>query len=237
MAGDINAPHNLIALLPGHSYDGENEAIKIDVLDKSYANRYEDAGVRFYTEGEIRGGSVVSCVKDALEVLARVPTLAATVFSLVRSLHLIKPEDDDYDVSFSEPDVPFSIFVSVPQGNSPIHTMRVAEAIVHESMHLQLTLIEGFVPLVTETQRKIFSPWKEEFRTIQGVLHALYVFRVIDTFLKCLSSIQNHPVVELKYIQGRCEEIDEQIKEIRSFPDRVELTTIGACFVKDLIQS
>ena len=36
------------------------------------------------------------------------------------------------------------------------------------------------MPLVTPTERTYFSPWRNEYRTAQGVLHALYVFRVID---------------------------------------------------------
>ncbi|PYS89588.1 MAG: hypothetical protein DMF64_17310 [Acidobacteria bacterium] len=238
IACNIDAPCNRIALLsmlPNNQ--DENKTIKIDILSEGSAKQYEDADIRFYTEEEIRGSSVLSCVNDALKIMDRVPTLAATVVALASSLHLIKAKNDDYDVSFSEPDIPFSIFVSIPQENNSINTLRVAEAILHEAMHLQLTLIEKFVPLVTKTQQKIFSPWREEFRTIQGVLHALYVFRVIDKFLECLLSIQNHPVEKLEYIQQRRDEIEEQVNKIRSLQGHSELTMIGACFVQKLIQN
>lgn len=237
IAGDINAPRNLVALLGAHSHHHENEAIKIDVLDKSYANRYEDAGVRFYTEVEIRGGGVVSRVKDALEVLDRVPTLTATVVALVRSLHLIKPEHDDYDVSFSEPNVPFSIFVSVPQGNSPTNALRVAEAIVHEAMHLQLTLIEQVVSLVNSNGGEYFSPWREEFRNAQGMLHGLYVFCVIHEFLNALRDLPMKGTVSAGYIGRHRAEIHTQLRLIGSFRDSEDLTEVGRMFIRRLTSS
>lgn len=238
IAGNINAPLNSVAFLVTHSSNGDaNESIQINLLDKSYAKPYEDSGVRFYTEGEIRSGSVVSCVKDALEVLARVPTLAATVVSLVRSLHLIKPEHDDYDVSFSEPDVPFSIFVSVPQGNSPTNTLRVAEAIVHEAMHLQLTLIERIVPLVSSTGGEYFSPWRGGFRNAQGVLHGLYVFSVIDRFLNALRALPLKGTASVGYIGGRRSEIHTQIRLINSFQEAEDLTEVGRMFIRRLVAS
>src|SRR5207249_726495 len=102
-----------------------------------------------------------------LGALKRVPTLLPTVLSLVRALHLVIPDDDDIDVSFSEPNLPFSVFVSVPHRGARTDALRVAEAIVHEAMHLHLTLIERVVPLVRSSGRRFFSPWRGEYRTAQ----------------------------------------------------------------------
>lgn len=208
----------------------------VEVLDESLAAYYEDAGIEFYSAREIADTNLLSSLENAISLIERVPSLHSTVVALIRSLHLIKPEDDDYDVSFSEPHIPFSIFVSVPQNRSQIDGLRIAEAIVHEAMHLQLTLIEGVVPLVIKTSKKTFSPWRAEYRHLRGVLHALYVFRVIDQFLECLLYNQSGPVERSRYLQRRCAEIDEQIRRVWSFERCSELTRVGACFVQKLIQ-
>jgi HEXXH motif-containing protein len=238
VAQDALAPLNVIAQLSTSStIDHFHKPIKVEILDISFAQKYKEAGIKFYTAEEIGKADLLCSLQDAINIVKRIPTLLATVVALVRSLHLIKPENDDYDVSFSEPHIPFSIFVSVPQARSTINTLRLAEAIVHEAMHLQLTLIEKFVPLVIQTQETFFSPWREECRPIQGVLHALYVFRVIHQFWELLSPIYSYPTKELQYIQLRQEEINRQINKIRSFQDCSELTMVGACFVRNLIQN
>ena len=53
-------------------------------------------------------------------------------------------------------------------------------------MHLQLTLIEGAVPMVAGTGDTLHSPWQGRMRPVQGILHGLYVFRVIQDFHRAL---------------------------------------------------
>jgi HEXXH motif-containing protein len=235
---DVSVPCRIISRLPIFSGAvNPNGCLQVEILEAEFVRKYEDNGIRFYTADEIDAANILDRLREAISILKSIPTLFTTVASLVRSIHLLDPDDDDYDVSFSEPDLPFSIFVSVPQASSVTNALRVAEAIVHEAMHLQLTLIEGFLPLVIQTQKRIFSPWRAEYRTIRGVLHALYVFRVIDKFLECLLSIQNYSTEQLGYIQRRRDEIDEQINKIQAFQNRSELTIIGACFVEKLISN
>ena len=129
--------------------NAENEVkdtILVEGLPEIIAACYKKSGVDFYTFNDffVRNffrNEILDCLTDAFNIIRRVPSLYRTVVHLVRSIHLIKPESDEYDVSFSEPHIPFSIFISVPQSNNPINALRVAEAIVHETMHLQLTLI------------------------------------------------------------------------------------------------
>ena len=190
------------------------------------------SGVRFYTATEIDAENILRPkLREAITCLHPIPSLFATVAALVRSVHVLDPADDEYDVSFSEPDIPFSIFVSVPQ--ELLIPLRIAEAIIHEAMHLQLTLIERYVPLVIKTQKKIFSPWRGEYRSIQGVLHALYVFRVIDNFLAIIA--ETCSVNRAQYIGRRRDEIAEQIDVIRTFRHCPELTPIGVHFVRNLL--
>ncbi len=91
----------------------------------------------------------------------------------------------DFDVSHSDPEVPFSIFVSVPSAERD-GTSRLAESILHECMHLQLTMIEAVLPLVDDESASAFSPWRQASRPLRGVFHGLYVFSAIDAFLQTL---------------------------------------------------
>lgn len=237
MARNPDIPRRIVARLPMFS-DSENpyRDLQVEILDSEFAYCYEEAGVRFYSAIEIDTANILPKLREAITCLHPIPTLFATVAALVRSIHVLDLTDDAYDVSFSEPNIPFSIFVSVPRSDHRINPLRIAEAIIHEAMHLQLTLVERYVPLVIKTQKKIFSPWRGEYRSIQGVLHALYVFRVIDRFLECLSAMKSYPHEEVKFIQGRRDEIVEQINNIRTLQGHPELTLAGAYFVDRLMQ-
>jgi len=228
IARSVHAPRNVVAYL--------STSWAIEVLDESFARYYKDAGIVFYTVDEISCTNLLKCVEDAIHLIKRVPTLHATVDTLVKSLHLIKPADDDYDVSFSEPQIPFSIFVSVPQQQISTTALQIAEAVVHEAMHLQLTLIEQNVPLTISTSEQYYSPWRKEYRDAQGILHALYVFRVIDRFLEQLALIGRSTDDVMEYIHDRRYDIGKQISEIQSFHQCPALTRVGACFVQRLIE-
>ena len=92
---------------------------------------------------EILSDGVCDRLEEALEVLARLPTLGQTICYLIRSLHVISSDDNQVDVSFSDPGLPFSAFVSVPKPSAENVALRIGEAMLHEAMHLQLTLVEG----------------------------------------------------------------------------------------------
>jgi hypothetical protein len=141
-------------------------------------------------------------------------------------LHLIKPVDIDYDFSFSEPSVPFSIFISVPQHRVANDALRVAEALVHETLHLQMSLIEKEVQLLKPNGSKFFSPWRKEHRPAQGVLHAIYVFKGIDSFIARLlaSSVSDE---SFEYMVSRRRKIAEELRRVQSFHNSSALTKLG----------
>jgi HEXXH motif-containing protein len=237
MARDSSAPQKIVSVVPAAlSGRDSTQVFQIELLSEDTSRRYEQSGVRFYSEEEILNGLEISDrLAEAVNTLKLVPAFLITVATLVRSVHLIDAGDDDYDVSFSEPNIPFSIFVSVPRSPSQCGVLRVAEAILHEAMHLQLTLIERIVTLIKPSGSGYFSPWRGEYRTAQGVLHALYVFRVIDCFF---GELLNKKLVSSKYFEylhQRKYEIACQTDEIREFSECPELTDLGKNFVKRLI--
>jgi HEXXH motif-containing protein len=236
IARDAGAPRRIVAWLPMISgAESPERMLQVETLDAKFTHSYEEAGVRFYSAEKINAANVLERLKEAITVLQSTPTLLATVAALLRSIHVLDPGDDDYDVSFSEPHIPFSIFVSVPQGSSMTNALRVAEAIVHEAMHLQLTLIEQVVPLVRLTTRQHYSPWRGEFRSAQGVLHGLYVFCVIDLLFCVLEALPLRGSNVVDYIKRRRSEIRDQVGLIRPFQDSDDLTETGRTFTRRMM--
>ena len=231
LAGRPDAPRHIIARLPICPNVENTPAMLIEALSPEDKRRYQDMGLIFCTPDETKRPAVLNCLQEAVNLLRYESTLQTTIAALVRICHVLKPRDDDYDISHSDPLVPFSIFVSVPHKHRSNDVLRVAESIIHEAMHLQLTLIEHDLPLVDTSASTHFSPWKDTCRPPQGVLHALYVFRVIDRFFERLQTLSVLSVTEASYIKNRREEISRQIGEVGMFKECLALTTSGSEFV------
>lgn len=237
MTRDRNAPRKVVSVIPSALDEVDSaQAFQIELLDEDTARPYEEAGIKFYSEDEINELKMTERITEAANILKSVPTLFQTVAALVRSVHLIDAGDDEYDVSFSEPHLPFSIFVSVPARHTSTDTLRVSEAIVHETMHLQLTLVEQVISLFTSTSGQYYSPWRREFRSPQGILHGLYVFLTVDEFFYELRQwICQKDKAEIDFIGERRAEIRSQISQLTSFQDSTDLTVIGTEFARRLL--
>ena len=234
---DPEGPRRVAAYLDMRSSDGADcEAIPIELLPEDLTRGYAGSDIRFFEAEEVLEHGVFYRVEEALRFLAGVPALLPTVCSLIRALHLIDPADDEVDVSFSEPGLPFSAFVSVPRRDAVAGDLRVAEALLHEAMHLQLTLIEAVVPIVEPSKRTYFSPWRNEYRTPQGVLHALYVFSVIDEFLNALDSRLTDSQALPGHARKRRATITSQVREVLGFRECVDLTADGTALVSRLLE-
>lgn len=234
---DPEAEHSIPAQCrpkPGKDGVGSFGEIPVEILTADVVRQITDGGVRLLGIPSI-AGTVAHQLDDALSLLDLVPTLWPTVCQLVRALHLIDPSDNDTDVSFSDPSVPFSVFVSVPPTQSEIVTLRIAEAILHESMHLHLTLLANVVPLVVPQRRVYYSPWRDEERDSEGILQALYVFGVIRSFFDLAPRWESAKVS--RYVTDRKAQIDLQIEQASLFRQCDELTSDGAALVARLLDS
>lgn len=237
LARTNSIPRRVIPLLSsGSSVDESTQLPQLEILGEELTGRYEKSGVRLLSEDEISRAKISERLGEAIDSLRSVPTLFETVTALAISIHLIDSGDDSYDVSFSDPLVPFSMFVSVPGESAQACVLRVAESIVHEAMHLLLTLVEKVVPLVDASENKFYSPWRGEYRDARGILHALFVFRVVDSFLMKLQDGRARNVDDAGYLCDRRRQIAEQVSEIRSFRECPELKSIGAEFVGHLLR-
>lgn len=209
-------------------------SVNIYPMPEEIVTMYADSGAKPYSSEILQNSTVLQCLQESLEILATIPTVYETASWLVACLHMLQPEDDDFDISYSLPNIPFSIFVSVPSKRVENDVLRVAEAILHEAMHLQLTLIEQCVPMIINTDEKYFSPWKNEQRHPRGVLHAIYVFCVIKQFFELLIK-EDISTSSIRYLNKRCNVISSQLTEISDFMNCPYLTEAGQSLTNRLL--
>jgi HEXXH motif-containing protein len=181
--------------------------LRLEVIEASVARNFADRGIDLIGGAEITA-AMGQAIAAATSLICLVPSLARTVNALVGSVHALRSTNPGIDISFSDPAIPFSIFLSVSEGSEA--DLRIAEAIIHESMHLQLSLVESLVPLVMDDRITLYSPWKQTNRPLSGVIHALYVFRVIDEWLASISTSDPGS----QFIGRRRAQIADEIKEL-----------------------
>ena len=207
LEGDPAAERSVLAALDL----GERRTCRIETLPASSRIRYESAGLAF--PRSVPAAAAVAAVRAALAVVDAAPGLRATVAAYPRSAHVLQPPGTEIDVSYSDPDVPFSIFVSIPRPGRHA-ALRLAESLAHECMHLQLTLIEAVLPLVEDERASTFSPWRRRPRPLRGVLHGLYVFSGIDAFLRVLERGGSLGPDEARFAARRRRQIAGEIAQV-----------------------
>lgn len=188
---------------------------KIEYLSSETAARFE--GLHF---ADSRNPQSSSRIQAAAEVLIHVPNMSEGIGSLVKSIHPLQAQRD-HDVSHSTPELPFSIFVSIPKKDERDASIRVAESLIHESMHLQLTLLDSIEPLTMDRRAGGYSPWKNEIRPITGLLHGLYVFAVIHQALGVLAGEQDE---WLQYCRKRRSAIEDEVASLLEAPEGLSTT-------------
>ena len=208
----------------------DTSELSIEILPNSSRKHFENTGLVFSDQ------CPVGAFPSALDVIRCVPSLYTTISLYLRSLHLLAAPSDDHDVSHSDPAVPFSIFISVPPLDSQ-GRIRLAESIVHECMHLQLSIMERIVPLVDEPKAMSFSPWQQTSRPVSGLLHGLYVFTVIHNFLTLAALSGSLGPDERKHVNSRCRKIANEVNQLSSDGWTSSLSTIGRCLARRLLES
>ena len=207
--------------------------LSIEEAEPIVADRLAENGLSLASSAE--ASATIEALCAGLACLARLPSLSATVAAMVRSIHVLAPAAAGFDISHSDPAIPFSIFLSVPTGEEHC-AWRTAESLVHEAMHLQLTLIERDVPLVrADTEEFGYSPWQSHARPLQGLLHGLYVFRVIDQMFALAEVTFAGDQATRRFIGKRRREIAAEIKAVVPLADARGLTTRGALFARHLL--
>ncbi len=214
---------------------GTRVPITVETLHGSARRRYVDLGLDFYSDGEVDGEFVRDRLNRAFNQLAKVPAAAVAVGALFAVLHVVRPKAPEYDVSYSDPLLPFSIFVGIDLHAQANAELRLAEGILHECMHLQLTLVERTVPLVSSASERHYSPWQNTQRPSQGILHGMYVFRVIQDFQRALLTDERLTPSERAYLAQRIDTIGSESATVAGFAASQDLTETGRRLVAALL--
>ena len=209
--------------IPGAPF---NSTLNVELLPLPLARRWQSIGLQFATEREINEMGFMDALAQSLDLVRLVRPLHGTVAGMCRSLHALLASGECFDVSYSDPSVPFTIFVSCPPVTENNRVERLAENVIHEALHLQLSLVESVEPLTVEgaENEPVFSPWREDGRTMRGLLHAVYVFSNLRYFWERVA--MERPTSS-SFASNRVEAIDREISSARHLLDRPSLTVAG----------
>jgi len=210
--------------------------MQLELLPEALSGRLRKRGLEFASEEDMNETGFQGVLSNAIVLIRNVPPLLGTVAGLCRSLHVLVASGIDFDSSYSDPSLPFSIFVSCPPPTALNRVERLAENIVHEALHLQLSLVEAAEPLVLENQEKVrlFSPWKNEPRTLHGILHGVYVFGNLRYFWNCVA---NSSPQFSAFAGQRIEEINRELATVAQLPTKPALSAMGQQLAKFLLHS
>jgi HEXXH motif-containing protein len=198
----------------------------LDPLPARFASRFEAAAI-----------APMAAAQALATALARLEAGGArdTLVPLIRSVHAVAAYGPGYDCSHSEPAIPFSVLVSIPLGERDA-TLRLAESLLHEAMHLQLTLIEAYLPIAREgTAGAAYSPWQQCWRPAKGLLHGLYVFAAIDAWLAAVQDSAANGASDCPYAERRRAEIREEVSMVSDLPASIGLTPFGRALAAGLL--
>ena len=113
---------------------------------------------------------------------------------------------------------------------------RLAENIVHEALHLQLTIVESIESLVIDVpgETPVFSPWKNKWRSVRGLMHAMYVFGNLRCFWKRVAA----DVPEFaSFARTRIETIDSEMVAAKQLVTTWSLTAMGQRLARACLDS
>lgn len=214
LAGDAKAERDYVGRLAPPPTDGPAApAILVETLREERSGRFTDIGLRLAAPALAGDPTVHARLAAAMGRLTMVPGMAGTLGPLLSVVHVLDTDGPDYDVSYSDPELPFSIFVGVHAEPGANDALRLAEGVLHECMHLQLTLIEGVLPMVSGIDRRLHSPWKGTMRPVQGVLHGAYVFGAIRDFMLAYLRLGPADAGEVAHARDRVRQVRDELGE------------------------
>lgn len=163
----------------------------------------------------------------AMQLIEVAPGAGEAVRELIWSITPVDSDGPDFDTGYSDPALPFSIFIGAHAAEDRVPSIRLAEGVLHEAMHLQLSLIEDTVPLAGGSGERRYSPWQRRQRPTQGILHGLYVFRVVQDWLRVLVSDPVLASAELANARRRIAQIEDECAELADVAASNDLTPDG----------
>lgn len=210
--------------------------IKLEITGKEFTVFLSEHGLEVVPPEQVRQESNYRSLIGGLQLISAIPECQSDINGLIATIVLLKQEYPEYDTSYSHPQIPFTVFVSSSSDMSVQSSLRCAESIIHEAMHLKLSLIEKHVQLVsTNPQNLYYSPWREEMRPAQGVMHGIFVFRAVQEFYKVI--LPTLDKADKEFCEFRIEQISNELRQVNTFVNATDLTPSGATLVKGLLPS
>lgn len=200
--------------------------MSVELLSKELADAWKSMGLQLAKECDLENNMFLDTLLESLVLIQEKREIQATVAAMCRSLHPLISSDCDVDISFSDPALPFSVFVSCPAPHAKYSVERLAEGIIHEALHLQLSLFEKAEPLIIHNSDNtlIYSPWKGEGRTLRGLVHGIYVFGNLREFWTDV--IRRRPK-SLEFGKARISAIEAEMVGVAHIVNSSNLTTSG----------
>ena len=210
--------------------------VQVELLPEVVARSWRNLGLEFATEADMSDMGFPEILERSLALIRTVLPLQGTVAGLCRSLHVLAASGGNFDVSYSDPSLPFSVFVSCPPATERDRVERLAENIAHEALHLQLTLVETIESLVIDVPNEpsVFSPWRNEQRNALGLVHAVYVFGNLRHFWKCVAAELPQ---SSSFAQSRIEMIDSEMDAAKQLLGCRTLTATGRRLATSFLDS
>jgi HEXXH motif-containing protein len=204
---------------------------RLEIVDgwKPFCNDFDDGNESVNLNLSARG-TLRSLISEAVTLIKAVlPAVLEEMLETAQYLSPIRPKSTGttHLPSFSTPGLPGVIFVGIQQGDGTwIDAEHLAESCIHEHLHNRLYLLDEAAPLTlrTENPRAYFSPWKKTMRSIEGMLHAIYVFSHLAWFWNKVGT----KFPELDQYATRC--VEEQVENLQTATaeiDTDELTEAG----------
>ncbi len=196
-------------IMPAPSVQGMT--FGIEVLPASLGFLSSNNGASLAKSSDMDVKYIGALLGSACDLVMRyAPELHYTVRCLVRSVHILANSDQGVDLSLSLPNLPFTVFLSIPGKSERAIVPRLAEALVHESLHLQLSLVERFSPMffAHAEPEYTYSPWRDEYRPVYGIIHGMFVFRGVEILWHRASIEAGGDVLE--FARDRVDEIRQQ---------------------------
>ena len=213
-----------------------DSGVNVELLPEEVARRWRNLGLEFAADADMSDMGFPATLVSSLDLVRKVLPLQGTIAGLCRSLHLLVASGRDFDVSYSDPSLPFSVFVSCPPATERNRVERLAENIVHEALHLQLTLVECVESLVIDIpgETPVFSPWKNEWRSARGLMHAVYVFGNLRCFWKRVAADLPE---SSSFARTRVEMIDGELDAAKQLVTSRFLTAMGRRLARSYLVS
>lgn len=203
-----------------------NHFITVDFLKKNRRKDWEDMGVSFLPIEHFDEKFFSQVFTNSLQKISLFDNLLASIKHFLKHLVLIVPDNQDIDISLTDPTFPYTVFISIPEDSQKNCVDRFTEGLIHEVLHLQLTAIEDTTPLIYDNKLKqdIFSPWKGEGRDARGLLHAVYVF---SSLLNFWTRVSNNEETSCSFALKRIKEIREELSASMHLLESEALTPSG----------